>query len=413
MIEPVGERHAPISPQLALRVAIMGGIAFALFAIVFFRLWYLQVLSGDQYLKEANDNRVRLQRVQAPRGAIVDRNGQVLVANRPATVVTLDPTKLPQAERTAAAEWGQQVTQRSKRPKGKRGPQIPIPTPATPALAAELQRLGSVLGIRASTIQGEIIRQLAILSYAKVKVQVDVDAARRDFLLERKRQFPALDVEQLYLRRYPMGTLAAQVLGNVGEINANQLKMHRFRGVTQGTVIGQGGVEWTFDRYLRGIDGSSRITVDALGNPKGETAAQPPVPGKQVQLTIDAGLQQKGQTAMENMIAGGPGTAGAFVAMDPRNGQVLAMGSFPTFNPAILTHPISSQKRYEQLLGAAAGSPQVNRAIQGLYPTGSTFKPITAFAALATGVITPSTTIDDQGCIQVGDAKRCNALQAH
>jgi penicillin-binding protein 2 len=410
MIEPIGERHAPISPQLALRVAIMGGLAFALFAIVFFRLWFLQVLSGDQYLKQANNNRVRLQRVQAPRGAIVDRNGRVLVENRPATVVTLDPTRLPPAERTAAAEWGQQVTARSKRPKGRRGPQVPIPSPATPALAAELQRLGTVLGLRASTIQAEIIRQLSILSYAKVKVRVDVDAARRDYLLERKRQFPALDVEQLYLRRYPLGTLAAQVLGNVGEISGPELKLKRFRGVTQGTVVGQGGVEWTYDRYLRGIDGSSRITVDALGNPKGETAARTPIPGKQVQLTIDAGLQEKGQAAMEGMIAHGPGTAGAFVAMDPRNGQVLAIGSFPTFDPSILTHPISSQKRYEQLLGAAAGSPQVNRAIQGLYPTGSTFKPITAFASLSAGVLSPSTVIYDKGCVQIGDAQRCNAL---
>jgi penicillin-binding protein 2 len=412
MIEPVRDRHAPISPQLALRVAIMGGIAFALFAIIFFRLWYLQVLSGDQYLKQANDNRVRLQRVQAPRGAIVDRNGRVLVENRPATVVTLDPTKLPASERIAAAEWGQRVTTRSKRPKGRRGPMVAIPAPTTPALAAELRRLGSVLGMGAGSIQAEIIRQLAILSYAEVKVRVDVDAARRDYLLERKSQFPALDVQQLYLRRYPFATLAAQVLGNVGEVSGPELKLRRFRGVTQGTVVGQGGVEWTYDRYLRGIDGSSRITVDALGNPKGETAAQPPIPGKQVQLTIDSGLQQKGQSAMAGMIASGPGTAGAFVAMDPRDGQVLALGSFPTFDPSILTHPISSQKRYEQLLGAAAGSPQVDRAIQGLYPTGSTFKPITSFAALGSGVLSPGDVIDDSGCVQVGDAQRCNARHA-
>jgi penicillin-binding protein 2 len=411
MIEPVPDRRVPISPQLALRVAIFGGIAFALFAIVFFRLWYLQVLSGDQYLQQANSNRVRLQRVSAPRGAIVDRNGQVLVENRPATVVTLDPTTLPAAERAAAATWGQQVTARLHRPKHARGPQIPIPAPVTPQLGQELQRLGRVLGVRASMLQAEIIRQLAILSYAKIKLQVDVDASRRNYLLERRRSFPGIDVEQLFLRRYPQGDLAAQLVGNVGEISSSELTMKRFGGVTAGTVIGQGGVEWAYDRYLRGLDGSSRITVDALGNPKGETAARAPIPGKQVQLTIDAGLQKEGQAAMAHVIATGPGTAGAFVALDPRDGQVLAMGSAPTFDPSILTHPIATQARYNQLLGAAAGSPQVNRAIQGLYPTGSAFKPITAFAALSAGVLSTSETIDDQGCVQIGDLKRCNAKQ--
>src|SRR3712207_4671401 len=108
MIDPVTERRAPITPQLALRVAILGVIAFALFGIVFFRLWYLQVLSGDEYLQQARDNRVREVRVQAPRGAIVDRNGAPLVENRVATVVQLDPERLPVSERDAAATWGQQ-----------------------------------------------------------------------------------------------------------------------------------------------------------------------------------------------------------------------------------------------------------------------------------------------------------------
>jgi penicillin-binding protein 2 len=134
MIDPVSaeERRLPITPQLALRIAILGGIALVLFAIVFFRLWYLQVLSGDQYLQQARDNRVRELRVQAPRGNVLDRDGNVLVENRAATVVQLDPEALPTAERDAAATWGQHVTARSKRPKGKRGPLIGIPPPATP-----------------------------------------------------------------------------------------------------------------------------------------------------------------------------------------------------------------------------------------------------------------------------------------
>ncbi len=136
---PIDERRPPITPQLALRVAVLGGIAFVLFAIIFFRLWYLQVLSGDQYLQQARDNRVREVRVQAPRGDIVDRNGHVLVENRAATVVQIDPESLPAAERNAAATWGQDVTARSRRPKGKKGPLVADPAAGHGAPRGPLQ----------------------------------------------------------------------------------------------------------------------------------------------------------------------------------------------------------------------------------------------------------------------------------
>src|SRR3712207_8089133 len=131
----VDDRRPPITPQLAIRVAVLGGIALALFAVVFFRLWFLQVLSGEQYVSEARENRTRDVRVQAPRGAIVDRAGRLLVDNRPAVLVQLEPQKLPERERTLAAEWGQQMGQRAKRPKGRKGPPVPIP----PIPTAELR----------------------------------------------------------------------------------------------------------------------------------------------------------------------------------------------------------------------------------------------------------------------------------
>ncbi|MFA9272503.1 MAG: hypothetical protein ACEQSX_17460, partial [Baekduiaceae bacterium] len=113
MVDPVTDRRPPITPQLALRVAIFGGVALVLFAVIFFRLWYLQVLSGDSYLAEANNNRVRELRIQAPRGEIVDRNGRVLVTNRRAIVVTIEPSTLPDSEREMAATWGQEAGQRA------------------------------------------------------------------------------------------------------------------------------------------------------------------------------------------------------------------------------------------------------------------------------------------------------------
>jgi penicillin-binding protein 2 len=412
MIEPVPtqDRLPPITPQLALRIAMLGGIAFVLFAIIFFRLWYLQVLSGDQYLQQARNNRVRELRVQAPRGNILDRNGNVLVENRAATVVELSPESLPAAERDAAATWGQRMTARSKKPKGQRGPLIPIPPPATPHLAERFKSLARVLGMSPRTIQVRVVRSLATLPYANVTVKVDVDAPQRNYLVEHDEGFPGVDVQQRFLRRYPEGTLAAQLVGSIGEINRRELKMKRFKGVRQGTVIGQGGLEWAYDQYLRGIDGSTKVNIDALGRPKGVATGRNPVAGRSVQTTLDSDLQRTGEHYLRQVIDQGTGTAGGFVALDPRDGSVLALGSYPTFKPSILSRPLSPSA-FERLTSDKYGAPQFNRAISGSYPTGSTFKPITALAAMATGVVQPSDPIDDNGCIKVGTAGQeyCNA----
>jgi penicillin-binding protein 2 len=409
-IDPSGGRVPPITPQLALRVAMLGVIAFALFGIVFFRLWYLQVLSGDQYLRQARDNRVRELSIQAPRGAVLDRNGDPLVENRVATVVKLDPERLPTVERDAAARWGQQMTARSRRPKGKKGPLVPIPRTATPELVVRFKRLARALNMSPRTIQERVVRSLTLVPYASVTIKTDVPATVRNYLLERSAQFPGVDVQKVYLRRYPNKDLAAQLEGTVGEISPTELKVPRFRGVHQGTIVGKEGIERAYDRYLRGVDGAQRITVDALGRPKGQAEERDPVPGRALRTSLDLDLQRAGEAVLARTIATGPGTAGAFVALDPRNGEVLAMGSNPSYDPDVLSRPIT-QKRLEQLFGPNAGSPRFNRAIGGLYPTGSTFKPITAFAALNQGIITPGTPINDSGCISVGAAKQqfCNA----
>src|SRR4051812_1517028 len=409
-IDPSGGRVPPITPQLALRVAVLGVLAFALFGIVFFRLWYLQVLSGDQYLKAARDNRVRELTVQAPRGAVLDRNGDPLVENRVATIVKLDPERLPVSERDAAARWGQQMTARSRRKKGQKGPLIPIPQAATPRLELRFKRLGRALNMSPRTIQERVVRSLTLVPYASVTVKTDVPATIRNYLLERSEQFPGVDVQKVYLRRYPNKDLGAQLEGTVGEISPGELKLPRFRGVRQGTIVGKEGIERAYDRYLRGVDGAQRITVDALGRPKGPTAQRDPVPGRALRTSLDLDLQGTGEDVLARTIATGPGTAGAFVALDPRNGEGLAMGANPSYAPSVLARPIT-KKRLDQLFGENAGSPRFDRAIGGLYPTGSTFKPITAFAALNAGIITPSTPINDPGCISIGAAKQqfCNA----
>jgi penicillin-binding protein 2 len=411
MMEPVSERRAPITPQLALRVAIFGGVALALFAIVFFRLWYLQVLSGDKYLAEATVNRVRELRIQAPRGKIVDRDGRVIVRNRQAVVVQLDPSRLPAQERNLAAEWGHEMTARAARPKGHRGEPIPIPGIPTAELKARYRRLAGVLNSSASEIHRQVVRSLVLVPYSSIRVKTDVPDSVLAYISERPEQFRGVTVEQTYVRDYPRGSLAAQILGTVGEVSPGQLKQTRYRGVKPGTIVGQAGLERTYDRYLRGVDGTQRIQVDAFGRPipNNRLRRTEPLPGQRLRLSLDLALERTGQTALQAI---GHGNPGAFVALNPRDGQVLAMGSLPTFDPALLTKPIT-QKRYDELFGDDARAPSVNRAIAGLYPTGSTFKVVTALAGLDGKLITPGTPVNDAGCIQIGEQQRCNAKQEH
>jgi penicillin-binding protein 2 len=151
--------------------------------------------------------------------------------------------------------------------------------------------------------------------------------------------------------------------------------------------------------------------VDAAGRPKSQRVAREPRPGRQVRTSLDLRLQAAGERALARTVDGGPGTAGAFVALDPRNGQILAMGSYPTFDPAVLAKPIS-QRRYDEIFGDPDVAPQFNRAIGGTYPTGSTFKIVTALAGLQSGLITPDTPVNDPGVLKVGTQEFKNAGDA-
>ena len=410
MIDPVRERAAPVSPQMALRVAALGVGALIMFAIIFFRLWYLEVLSGDKYRQEANNNKVRLVREQAPRGAIVDRNGRTLVENRQATVIQLRPTSLPDAERAAANRWGQAVGLRLRRPKGHRGPPIalpPVPYVAGQNLQARFKRLSKVVGVSTHRIQQQVIQQLAITPYAPVTIKTDVSQPVRDYIKERQENFPGVDVKRVFLRKYPYHQLAAQIVGNIGQVSPAELKGDKYHHVPQGTIVGQDGLEYSYDRYLRGRDGLTRIVVDASGNPTRTNTQRAAQAGRQLQLSLDLGVQREAQNAM---VRAGHGLPGAFVAMDPTNGEVIALGSYPSFDPSVLSRPITPAA-YQRYFGKDAGSPAYDRAIAGYYPTGSTFKPITAMAALTHGIITPDTPINDPGCLGVGLANQqfCNA----
>jgi penicillin-binding protein 2 len=366
------DRRPTMSSGFALRVAILGGAALVMFAVIFFRLWYLQVLSGDKYLAEANNNRIREIRVTAPRGEILDRNGHVLVENRTSLALQVNPQKLPGHVRERRAE---------------------------------LARLGHAAGIPVRRMRRDMSEQLKVSRSAPVTLQRDVDYGLVYYLQEHQADFPGVAVQRVFVRRYPDGTLGAHLFGNVGEINEAELKEPRYKGLKPGDLIGQDGAEFEYDRYLRGRPGETRVQVDSLGRPTpgGELSSVPPKPGDNLQLSIDAGVQGAGEAGLAAR-----GLPGAFVAMDVRNGQVLGLGSFPTFDPSIFTKPITPSQ-YKDLTSQTTDAPLTDRAIRGLYPTGSAFKPITAMAALAGGVITPSTPITDTGGLTVGGITFHNA----
>jgi penicillin-binding protein 2 len=386
-IEPVKRRGPtiPVAPGLAVRVAIIGGIAIALFSVIFFRLWYLQVLSGEQYVREANANRVRDLPIAAPRGEVLDREGQAIVASRTTNAVQIVPSALP--------------------------------APGHPRLEL-YRRLGHLLGMSPAHIEAIVIRERQAVPYAPVTIKTDAGRGVLTVLGERQDEFPGVVQQPVSIRAYPHGEMAAQIIGHVDQINEEELKMPAFRGVQQGTVVGQEGLEYYYDRYLRGKPGVRRVEVNAEGLPvPASLAPTQPVAGRSLRLTLDLHLQEEAEKALTEGMAraragGKPAPAGAFVAMDPRNGQILAIGSQPSFDPNRFAKPLTEHE-FKTLVGSGAnGGPLTDRAVNGEYPTGSTFKPITAMAALEGGVITPGEGLGAGSCITVGAQEFCNAGKA-
>jgi penicillin-binding protein 2 len=360
------ERERPLMPaQFALRVAILSGLALVMFSIIFFRLWYLQVLSGDRYMKAAENNQVREITVRAPRGEVLDRNGHALVANRAALALQLQPTELPRSHRKRQQEFA---------------------------------RLGQVIGMSPGQIQRQLREQTKELPANPVTLKRDVDYDLVYYLRENQGHYPGVSVQHVYVRNYPNGTLAAQIFGYVREVTEEQLKEARYQGLVPGDQVGQSGVENAYDNVLRGANGMTRVQVDAQGRPTGGVLSRTqPRAGDNLLLTIDSRVQAAGEAAINSF-----STPGAFVAMDVHTGEVLGLGSSPTFDPSVFTKPVIPQSTVDQIFSDQAGSPYTNRATQGLYPTGSTFKPITAVAALESGVLTPTTTIIDTGSFTAG-----------
>jgi penicillin-binding protein 2 len=355
-----------LTPRTAVRIAILGGIAMTLLGLLLVRLWFLQVISGEQYAERADGNRLRTVVTEPPRGNILDRNGAALGTNR----------------------QGENVTARPRELTGERRRQV-------------LRRLAPLLGVPLAELERRMTagddRPLEPVILAR-----NVDGPLYRYLAEYRRDFPGISLDPTYLRAYPEGATAAHVLGSTGRITPEQIADYRSRGYSGNETIGTGGIEQQYERFLAGEPGRAVVEVDASGEPRGReyVSLDSPVPGRNIQLSIDTPTQ----TALERSIAeaaerqGAPGASG--VALDPATGEVLAIASYPTFSPEVFV------KRDDRAVGALLEderTPLLNRAIGGTYPAASTFKPITAAAALKAGVLSVGESIESPSQVELYD----------
>jgi penicillin-binding protein 2 len=357
-----------LTPKIARRVALLGAVVVIGFAALLMRLWALQVLAGSQYAARAQANQLRTVRVEAPRGPIVDRNRSVLVTNVPVTAVELWPSGLPKL-----------YVRR----------------------LAELRALTHITGAPIRQISKLILeRRQAGDMLDPIVVRPQTPTPMLTYLEERAGDFPGVTLARSYVRRYPHGSLAAQLLGYVGQISKQQLRTLGKSGYEPGDEIGQSGIEATYDTYLRGVAGAAHVRVDSLGRPRSaQTLTAQPQPGQTVRLTIDSGLQIAAQNALQDGIQlahnNGQWAAdgGAIVALNPRDGSILALASAPTYDPSVYTGRVTERALAAQGLTArtafAKNYPSLDRAVDGAYPPGSTFKPLTAIAALQERLIKP------------------------
>ena len=351
------------TPQLALRVGVLAALALIIFAILFLRLWALQVLSGDRYLVAAQSNQLRSMPLEAPRGSIVDREGRTIVSNVPGTAVKIWTADLPTEGRYAMLKRLSKILR------------VPLPK-LTKALE---DRKGDPL--------------------TPILVKTAVHEEQVMYLEEHRDDFPGVDISGTYLRDYEYRATAAQLLGYVGEISPDELERLEDDGYRGGEKIGKTGVEAAFDTYLRGKPGLAQLRVDSLGRPQsGPEERRPAQPGFDVRLTLDVGLQRAAERALKEGIAAARANeqwnanGGAVIAMDPRDGAILAMASNPTYKPSVYVGRVDP-KKLEPLTNEKVAKernyPGINRATAAAYPPGSTFKPLTALAAISDQLLSP------------------------
>jgi len=367
LVDRVTPTSEPSAPRTIVRLRVVGVLVAALFALMFVRLWYLQVLDSSAYSQTVAQNQVRPVQVAAPRGLIMDRTGSnVLVGDQVTRNITL--------ARVAAQQH----------------PEV-------------ISRLAALLGTTSQAINGDLANNQFSL-YEPVPIVQNASLSDILYIGEHAAEFPGVSISSGTQRTHPYGSTGAQMLGYVRQINSTELAAHSAEHYQLGDEYGQSGLENQYQPYLRGTPGVNRVEVNAAGQVVGSLGQTNPVAGDDVVTNIDAGLQQTLQTSLDNQIASLQGTVdtstgkaehptgGAAIALDPQTGAVLALVSSPSYDPSIWNNPVITQSQLDAL-----GTAQDDKAIDGFYTPGSTFKLATATAALQTGLITPTTQYHDTG----------------
>ncbi len=346
------QQDSPADIQRRLPLLAVFIVTFAL--ALFIRLWYLQAIKGGYYQEQAESNRIRPVKIRPPRGIIYDRQGRPIVEN----VLTFDISLIPED---------------------------------TPDLDATIDKLSSVLKLSPASIRAALDDAASVRTkYEPVKIREEAPWDEVAMIEAHQEDLPGTIIEPEHRRHYPYEGLASHQLGYIGKVSQAQRK-HEQQDI--GLLTGQGGLEKVYDKYLRGFAGRRMIQVNATGRKVKDLGIEEPKPGTDVYLTIDLDVQKAAEEGLGDR-------AGAVVAMDPNSGEILALASHPNYDPNLFPRGISP-KDWVRLMNDPA-HPLYNRAIQSVYPPGSTFKIIVALAGLESGVINPNEKITCRGFITSG-----------
>ena len=367
----------------ALRLTFLTVLVMVLFLALFSRLWFLQVLAGDRYVELADTNRLRTVVTEAPRGQILASNGQPLVENRSALTISADRQALLDASGAPRDELAEQV----------------------------IDRLATLLRLP----EDEILDRLTSRRFSPFRpVPIAVDVAPEVVFAVREQQelFPGVVAESLPVRTYPLGLTAAHLVGYLGEVSEAELLQPAFADYRGGDTVGRGGLEEIYEADLRGVEGQRVLEVTARGTVVETISEREPAPGNDLLTHLDLDLQ----VAVERLLADGivasrdilrddgrflPSTGGSAVVLDVNDGRILAMASYPTYDPREFVGGVS-QEYWAEVNDPDNETPLFNRPIQAAHPPGSVFKTVSGAALLESGLVTPSTEIACPPSFEVG-----------
>jgi penicillin-binding protein 2 len=351
-------RH--LTPVQALPVRIRRAILYVGIGclVLLLRLWYLQILEGDHYFTLSTNNRLRVRVVEAPRGFILDRHGEVMVENRPTFDLYATPEDVKNPSELAAT-------------------------------------LADILKVPAGEIEARLAEGRG-RAHQPLLLRKDLDEPMMVAVEERRLDLPGVNLRIRPIRAYPSTGMAANLLGYVSEVNQAQLQLEEYKDFRPGENLGQSGVERRFDAFIRGVDGGEQIEVDARGRALRLVSRDDPRSGSNVFLTVDRKIQEAAEMAMA-------GKKGTVVAMNPTTGEILAMVSRPSYDPNLFAQRISGEEW--QRIATDASHPLQNRAFQAQYPPGSIFKLMVAIAGLESGALTPETRFNCPGQFYLGNVK--------